>query len=103
MYVTIRHYKGVSFPEEAAAKVRDEFLPIISKIQGFQDYYAVRTGNDSVMSISIFTSKPGADESVRAAAQWVQQNLSEYLPNPPEVISGESFAHESVAKSMTAA
>ncbi len=93
MYVTIRSYEGVKFPEEAAAKVRDEFLPIVSKIPGFHEYYAIKTGDSTVASISIFKDRPGADESVRAARMWVQKNLARFLPNPPKVISGESIAH----------
>ena len=45
MYVTIRRYEEVQFPDEAAAKVQREFLPIISKIPGFQEYYAIKTGD----------------------------------------------------------
>jgi hypothetical protein len=93
MYVTIRRYDGVKFPEEAAAKVRNEFLPIISKIPGFQEYYAIKTGDGTVASVSIFKDKPGADESVRAATQWVQKHMSAYLPHPPHVTNGETIAH----------
>ena len=93
MYVAIRSYEAVKFPDEAAAKVRNEFLPIVSKIPGFQEYYAVRTGDSTVASISIFKDKPGADESVRAARTWIQKNMTRYLPNPPKVLSGETIAH----------
>ena len=54
MYVTIREYDGVEFHDEAAAKVRNEFLPIVSKIPGFHKYYALRTGEKKVASINIF-------------------------------------------------
>lgn len=93
MYVAIRLYDGVKSPDEAAAKVRNEFVPVISKIPGFQQYYAVKTGDDTIASVSVFKDKPGADESVQAAKKWVQQNLSQFLPNPPQVISGDTVAH----------
>lgn len=103
MYASIRIYEGVKFPGEAAAKVRNEFLPIVSKIAGFHEYYAIKTGDSSVASISIFKDKPGADESVRAAQTWIQKNMSRYLPNPPKVISGESIAHVAAKARKSAA
>lgn len=103
MYVAIRLYDGVKHPEEAAAKVRDEFLPIISKIPGFQEYYAVKSGDDTMASISIFKDKPGADESVKVATKWVQSNMSRFLPNPPKMIGGETVAHTTTATTKTAA
>lgn len=103
MYVAIRLYDGVKFPDEAAAKVRDEFLPVISNIPGFQEYYAVKTGDGTVASVSVFKDKPGADESVQAATKWVQKNMSQFLPNPPQVISGETIAHTSTGTKKAAA
>ena len=103
MYVTIRRYEGVQFPDEAAAKVQREFLPIISKIPGFQEYYAIKTGDAVVTSVSVFKDKPGADESVRAATQWVQKHLSKHLPNPPQITSGETFAHTAAMRKPSAA
>ena len=92
MHVALRIYDGVKSPDEAAAKVRNEFLPVISAIPGFQEYYAVKTGDATMASISVFKDRP-ADESVQAATKWVQQNMSRYLPNSPKMISGETFAH----------
>lgn len=103
MYVTIRRYTGVDFPDEAAQRVRNEFLPIISKIKGFQEYYAIRDGNDAVISISVFANKPGADASVKSAASWVKDNLSEYLPNPPQVMGGEAMAHTHAGEAKSVA
>jgi hypothetical protein len=102
MYVTIRRYTGVQFPESAAAKVREEFCPIISKIPGFVEYFAIRDGDDSVISVSVFDSKPGADESLRAAAKWVPENLGDYLPNPPEVMGGDTLAHTAPSERKSA-
>ena len=93
MHVAIRLYDGVKSPDEAAAKVRSEFLPVISAIPGFQEYYAVKTGDATMASVSVFKDKPGADESLKTASKWVQSNMSRFLPNPPQVISGETVAH----------
>jgi hypothetical protein len=103
MYVAIRLYDGVKSPDEAAAKVRNEFLPIISQIPGFQEYYAVKTGDGTMASVSVFKNKPGAEQSVQAATKWVQKNMSQFLPNPPKVISGETVAHTSTGTKKAAA
>jgi len=103
MHVTIRHYDGVKTPDEVTAKVRSEFLPIISKIPGFKDYYAIKTGVDTLTSVSIFKDKPGGEEAVKAATKWVETSLSKYLPNAPKVFNGEVVAHTSGAASKVAA
>jgi len=103
MHVAIRLYDGVSFPDEAAAKVRTEFMPIISKIPGFQEYYAVKCGKDKVASVSVFKSKPGSDEATKAASTWVHKNMSSYLPNRPQSIDGDAFAHMLTGAKKTAA
>jgi hypothetical protein len=103
MYVAIRLYDGIKSPDEAAAKVRNEFLPVISKIPGFQEYYAVKTGDGTMASVSVFKDKPGAEQSVQAATKWVQKNMSQFLPNPPKVISGEIVAHTSAGTKKAAA
>lgn len=103
MHVAIRLYDGVKLPDEAAAKVRNEFLPIISTIEGFRDYYAVKTGDGTMASVSVFKDKPGADESVQRARTWIEKNMSSFLPNAPQVISGEMVAHTSTGTRKTAA
>jgi hypothetical protein len=103
MYVAIRLYDGVKNPDEAATKVRAEFLPVISKIAGFQEYYAVKSGDDTMASISVFKDKPGADEAVKVATKWVESNLSRFLPNAPKSVSGEAVAHITAATTKAAA
>jgi hypothetical protein len=77
MYCAIRLYDGVKFPDEAAAKVRKEFLPVISEIPGFQEYYAVKTGDNTMASVSVFKDKPGADKSVQVATIFAQPAASD--------------------------
>jgi hypothetical protein len=103
MHVAIRLYDGVSFPDEAATKVRTEFMPIISKIPGFQEYYAVKCGRDKVASVSVFKDKPGSDDATKAASKWVQKNMATYLPNRPQSIDGDAFAHMLMGGKKTAA
>jgi hypothetical protein len=44
----------------------------------------------------------GAEESVRAAAGWVEQKLARMLPEKPEVMSGEVFGRHHLEKQKAA-
>ncbi len=93
MYTAVRHYsiKSGSFGE---IKQRiDGFVDIVSKVSGFVGYYFVNSGNNTVVTVSIFESQAGADESTRAAAEWVKANLAGFMEGPPTVMAGEVVAH----------
>ena len=47
-YLTVRRYDGVTNSKEAARRVQEEFIPLISKLPGFISYYWVDEG-DNVM------------------------------------------------------
>lgn len=89
MYVSVRRYvtdpKSVS---EIIRRVREEFVPIISKVPGFMSYTVLDAGNGTLASISSFESKSGAEESTRRAADWVK-SVSSLLPNPPQITTGD--------------
>ena len=94
MHMTIRTYRKVEGDRKQIAElVNREFLPMLSKIDGFIDFYAVFANDGTLMSVSVFRDARGAEESVRAAARWVEQKLSKLLPEKPEVITGDVFSH----------
>ncbi|MEU7824635.1 hypothetical protein [Catellatospora sp. NPDC049133] len=93
MYATVRRYEGVTDPREAARRVAEGFVPIISAVPGLLAYYWVDAGNGVMVSTSVFASRDGADESNRMAADWVKDNLAALLPNPPQISAGEVVAH----------
>lgn len=45
-----------------------------------------------MVSTSVFRDRAGADESVERAAQFVRENLAQFLPNPPQVTAGKVVA-----------
>lgn len=88
-YVVLRRYKvDPKNIDQIVARVQDGLLPRLSKLPGFGNYSALDVGGGNIASISGFETKAGADESVRAAAGWVKDNLSSLIPNPPEVTAG---------------
>ena len=93
MFLAIRKYRKVEGDRnQIADTIRTGFVPLISKIDGFIDYYCVYTDDGDLLSVNVYRDKKGAEESVRAAATWVEQNLSKHLPEAPEVIAGDVFA-----------
>jgi len=89
MYVSVRRY--VTDPKsvnEVMRRIREEFVPIISKALGFLNYHVLDAGNGVLASISMFENKAGAEESNGLAANWVK-TLGSLLPNPPQITAGD--------------
>jgi hypothetical protein len=63
MYATVRRYEGVVDPSEAARRVNEGFLQIISEIPGFAAYYWVDAGGGVMVSTSVFQDQASAEES----------------------------------------
>lgn len=94
MHLTIRKYRKIEGDRKQLMElVNREFVPLISKIDGFSDFYAFFADDGTLMSVSVFRDAKGAEESVRVAAQWVGQKLANMLPEKPEVTAGEVFGH----------
>jgi hypothetical protein len=103
MFVTVRKYRNVQGDRNHLIDlVKNGFVPLISKIDGFIDYYCFFADDDTLTSVNVYRDKRGADESVRVAAAWVEQNLAKFLPEPPGLISGEVFAEAHVEKQKAA-
>ena len=95
MFGVVRHYH---FDKKDSAEidrmVREEFVPIIKKANGFVRYYWLDTGNGEGASFGVFKDKAGADESVRMAADFLKQKMTKYVMQKPEVIEGPIKAHD---------
>jgi hypothetical protein len=68
-------------------------VPLIKDVPGFVTYYWLNTGEASGASLSVFESREGAEESVRVAANFIQQHFSGVRISKPEIIEGEVQAH----------
>ncbi len=88
MYASIRRYRSES-AEEVLRRVKQGFVPIISKAPGFIAYYSLNAGNGVLASVSIFETKEGAEASNRMAAEWVKGTVGPLLSGPPEITAGE--------------
>jgi hypothetical protein len=86
----LRIYKvSPSSVEEIVRRAEEGFVPLISKAPGFVRYSIIDLGNGNLASTSAFETREGAENSVRLAADWIKQNLSALVPNPPEVVAAQ--------------
>ncbi len=77
MYAVIRRYQfDQSASEELDRQIREILVPLLKDLSGFVTYYWLNTGEGSGASLSVFESRDGAEESVRVAAKFLQENLS---------------------------
>ncbi len=101
MFIAVRRYE-VEDPTavgEIMKRVREEFLPMISKAPGFVDYYCYHcreAGRTIITSISLFETTVGADESSRMATMWAERHLSSLVRTPPDISAGEVKVHSRV-------
>jgi hypothetical protein len=106
MYVNIRRYKITSGSfGELKQEVQQSFVPIVSKVPGFIEYFWLTAGDNEVLAINVFENRAGAEESVRKAADFIRSNkrVASLLPTSPEVITGEVGVHHSKVTGKRAA
>jgi hypothetical protein len=92
MWATVRRYEGVTDPDEAGRRVSEGFVPLISTIEGFVQYYWIDAGDGVMISTSVFQDQAHEEESNEVAAAWVKANIAELLPNPPTITAGHVVA-----------
>ena len=90
MYATVRIYSAGQEFADALANNENNVKRLITGIDGFKAYYLIRTA-DGAVSVSVYENQAGADESTRAAAAWIAENLPELAGASPQVATGEVF------------
>jgi len=92
MYAAIRKYSiKPKFINEVMQRIQGEFLHIINREPGFIAYYAIRVGNNEVLTISVFETQAGAEGSTPIALDWVKKNLDSFVEGEPETTVGWVF------------
>ena len=91
-YLTVRRYDGVTDSKEAARRIQEEFIPLISKLPGFISYYWVDEADGVMVSVSVYETREAEEESNRIAADFVRKHIAPLLPNPPQITAGQVVA-----------
>jgi hypothetical protein len=93
MYAVVRTYSGQGASElfELLGQREDDVRGLMTGVQGFVSYSAVRT-SDGGVAVTVCEDKAGADDSSRRAADWVTANLSSPV-DPPAITEGDAILH----------
>ncbi len=94
MYATVRRYEGVPNPAKAAEEVDQKFVPFISSLPGFTEYYWIDLGGGAMLSITVFKTLSEAMAANEKARNFVKENLSAILPNVARMEAGQIVAHK---------
>jgi heme-degrading monooxygenase HmoA len=95
MFTSIRKYsvrRGSA--EELARRVGESFVPLMRQMQGFRGYYLLDGGPDVLITISMFDSADEAFASNEISANWVRNNVLEFVKGMPEVMIGNALIAE---------
>jgi heme-degrading monooxygenase HmoA len=103
MHAAIRQYtvEGGKM-DEMSQDIRENFVPLISQVPGFVSYDVLNAG-DRLVTVSVFDTKEGADESTRRAAEYVKQNPKFQSGfSKPEITQGELTVHKAAERGVGA-
>lgn len=92
MYASIRQYNGRNIPE-VARRAQEGFVPILRELPGFVAWYLVDGGGGALFTVTVFEDRAGAEASVSAALEFVEENLDDLIVGSPTVMNGEVRAH----------
>jgi hypothetical protein len=96
MFATIRRYEGVTDPAAAATKVDEKFVPFISSLPGFIEYFWIDLNGGAMLSMTVFRTLTDAIEANEKARVWVKDNLSSVLPSPSRIEAGRIVAYKGI-------
>lgn len=90
MYAAIRQYEmGAGSLPDLMRYVDDELGDTMAALPGFIGYYVIASGEDEIVSVTIFEAEPDAVRSSRAAADFVRDRLGPFQVNLTSAMSGE--------------
>ena len=94
MFAVIRRYNThVGSSEKIEHRVREGFLPLVSRLPGFISYDLVCSSDGSLVSTSVFETRQAAEDSNRLASDWVHDNLASLIRTAPVILSGDVMVH----------
>src|SRR5918997_506584 len=102
MFAVIRRYNThEGSAEKIEQRVREGFVPLISRLPGFVSYDLVRSAEGSLVSTSVFETRQAAEQSNHLASDWVHDNLASLIRTAPVILSGDVMVHYAVSTGGT--
>jgi hypothetical protein len=81
--------------DEVTRRVKVSFVPLLRGLPGFDKYYLLDGGQETLISIRVFDSAEEALASNDIAAEWMRDNVLEFVKGMPEVMAGNVIIAES--------
>ena len=95
MFVAVRKYQVRRGSTAVwAQRVRAGFVPLMRELEDFKSYYLLDGGPGVLITISMFDSADAALVSNEKAADWVRNNVLEFVRGMPEVMVGDVLIAE---------
>jgi len=89
MFVIVRTFRLTrGSAEEVTRRVQESFVPLLRELPGFRDYYLLDGGPDVLISIRVFDSADEALVSNETAANWMRDNVLDFVKGMPDVMVG---------------
>jgi hypothetical protein len=89
MHAVVRNYSGAGAKQlfELLEQRKADVEAAIRKVPGLISYTLLRSADGGV-SVTVCQDKAGADQSMKVAREWIQQNASNTGASPPAVMEG---------------
>jgi len=95
MFTIIRKFRlSRGSADEVTRRVRTGFVPLLRDLPGFKHYYLLDGGPDTLISVRVFDSADQALASNETAAEWMRDNVLEFVKGMPEVMAGNVLVEE---------
>jgi quinol monooxygenase YgiN len=101
MHVSIRTYRvGTGSIDALMHRVDRDFAESMVREPGFIAYQAIRTGERTVASITVFREAEQAEASNELAAQWVAEELVDFKVESMGRFGGEVMVSRAIAEML---
>jgi hypothetical protein len=89
MYAVVRTYSGAGASRlfDVLEERKREVEAVIREVPGLTSYTLLRSGDGGV-SVTVCADQAGAEQSLKVARDWIQQNASETGASAPAVTQG---------------
>jgi hypothetical protein len=99
MYASFRRYRmGAGSIDDVMHLADTEFADRLAEQPGFVDYQVVPTGEDTIMSVTIFEDEEQCLASNDMAADFVREHLGAFQIERLEVFGGEVMVSRAAEK-----
>jgi hypothetical protein len=99
MYASIRRYRmGAGSIDDVMHLADTEFADRLAEEPGFVDYQVVATGDDTIMSMTIFEDEEQCLASNDMAAQFVREHMGPFQVERLDVFGGEVMVSRAAEK-----